>query len=136
VNPSTALPTPVHIHVGGPPPAHLLLWHGRRPYPVAMTRPGSTRAWRRLRAYVLQRDALTCQACTPPHPLTTHDRTLPTHATLGHRPGREWALTRATSLDPDDYRAECAAWNYSEGARFGNASRTVTPSSYYTDPDW
>lgn len=100
------------------------------PYPAAMTRAGSTRAWRRLRAYVLARDKMVCQACTPTHPLT------PETATLGHRRGREWALTQHTSLDPDDYWAECSASNYSHGATFGNASRTTTPSSYYIDPDW
>ena len=100
-------------------------------------RPGSTSATRRLRLYVLARDQYLCQACPEPHPLTTHDKALPTHATLGHKRGREWAATRATSLDPDDYRAECARANYSHGAAFGNARRADPSSScYYVDPDF
>jgi hypothetical protein len=100
-------------------------------------RPGSTSAWRRLRLYVLARDGYACQGCPEPHPLTTHDKTLGTHATLGHRRGREYALTRTTSLDPDDYQAECARLNYSHGAAFGNALRADPSSScYYVDPDF
>jgi len=86
-------------------------------------RPGSTTRWRKLRALVLARDAYTCQRCPSPHPLTTTDPSLPTHATLGHRPGREWATDQATSWNPDDYQAECARSNYSAGATFGNQLR-------------
>jgi hypothetical protein len=72
-----------------------------------------------------------------PHALTTHDKTLGTHATMGHKRGREWADTRTTSLDPADYQAECAWSNYSHGATFGNARRAVPSSScYYVDPDF
>ncbi len=90
-------------------------------------RPGSTRALRKLRAFVLDRDGYRCKRPDCPigvgHQLTTHDRALPTHATLGHIEGREWIITRHTSLDPADYRAECARSNYGDGARITNARR-------------
>jgi len=101
-----------------------------RGYPRAMPatrRPGSTTAWRRLRRYVLTRDQLTCQRCPTPHPLTTHDKSLPTHATLGHKPGHEWAI-EGDSMDPEHYQAECARQNYSAGATFGNRRRGLNTS--------
>lgn len=99
-----------------------LAWH----YGLVSTdRPGSTYRWRKLRAYVLTRDKLTCQRCTTPHQLTTHDKSLATHATLGHKDGKDWHLTRTTSWDPDDYQAECSRANYSDGATKGNQLRVA-----------
>jgi hypothetical protein len=101
-------------------------------YPACMpspSRPGSSYRWRKLRLFVLVRDAYTCQRCPEPHPLTTHDQGLPTHATLGHKDGRDWHLSGTTSWDPEDYQAECSHANYSDGASKGNALRAAPITS-------
>lgn len=98
------------------------------PYPACMpstARPGSTYRWRKLRAYVLERDRYQCQRCTTTHQLTTHDPRLPTHATLGHKDGKDWHLVGTISWDPEDYQAECARANYSDGASKGNQLRVA-----------
>ena len=93
---------------------------------------GSTRAWRRVRLAVLERDGWACQVeaphngMAPGHALTRHDPTLPTHATVGHQDKRDAGGTD----DPRRLRAECAAWNYADGATYGNSKRRTTLRSW------
>ena len=125
--------------LGGAAPARLSLRHGPICHHQAMpstNRPGSTTRWRKLRAYVLERDRYQCQACPEPHQLTTHDQTLGTHAHCGHKRGHEWAATQATSWDPEDYQAECSRSNTSHGATFGNQLRGASASSVGASRRW
>jgi len=98
---------------------------------------GSSRAWRRIRLAVLDRDGWACQVeqphpdlrggtLQPGHALTSHDPTAPTHATVGHLDKRDAGGVD----DPRRLRAECAAWNYSDGARYGNAKRRTNQRSW------
>lgn len=76
---------------------------------------GSTRAWRKLRAFVLVRDRYRCQ--------------VPVDGSLCGRPantvGHLDPLSKGgAKLAPAErLRAECASHNYGDGARLGNASR-------------
>lgn len=104
------------------------------PYPAAAPvsgwAGGSSRAWRRIRLAVLERDGWRCQVpvahrapsglvLLPGHDLTSDDPRAPTHATVGHLDKRD----AGGSDDPRRLRAECAAWNYSDGATYGNTKR-------------
>lgn len=78
---------------------------------------GSSRAWRRLRLIVLERDRWTCQVdgC---HAIAT---------TVGHLDPLCEGNPKLARLDR--LRAECARHNYSEGAKLGNArARARRPS--------
>lgn len=76
-----------------------------------MRQGGSTRAWRKLRAYVLARDDYRCQRPE------AHD--CQGYATdAGHIVARS-AGGRDT---PENLRAECARGNRAEGARMRNAA--------------
>lgn len=74
-----------------------------------MTRAGSTRAWRRLRAYVLERDAHRCQRPLQPagQPCGAPARDC----------GHIVALAYGGTDHPDNLRAECTFHNRGEGAR-------------------
>jgi hypothetical protein len=88
-------------------------------------RPGSSTAWRKLRAFVGARDGMRCQrpGCECGGAELTLATRQPTTLTLGHI--RPWVETGHTSFDPADYRAECARGNYADGARIGNARRAA-----------
>lgn len=74
-----------------------------------MTRAGSTRAWRRLRAYVLERDQHQCQ-----RPVQPTGRTCGAPASdCGHIVAHAYGGTD----HPDNLRAECTFHNRGEGAR-------------------
>lgn len=68
-------------------------------------------------------DRRTGAVYSPGHRLTTHDRTLGTHATVGHMVKRDEAPNQVD--DPALLRAECASWNYADGAAHVNAKRRV-----------
>lgn len=76
-------------------------------------RGGSTRAWRRVRPYVLARDGATCRKpkgdgiCGAPA------------TTAGHIIPR----CDGGTDDPANLRAECAACNYAGGAELANRNR-------------
>lgn len=72
---------------------------------------GSSRAWRRLRSLVLERDAYTCQV----------DGCGQIATTVGHLDPLCEGYPKLTSMAR--LRAECARHNYSEGAKLGNARR-------------
>lgn len=72
---------------------------------------GSTRAWRRLRLLVLERDRYRCQVDGCDQPANT----------AGHLDPLCEGNPRLAPLDR--LRAECARHNYSHGARLGNARR-------------
>lgn len=78
---------------------------------------GSTRAWRRTRRAVLERDGHRCQR-------PADDRDGPCLApanTVGHV---DPLCAGGVKLAPADrLRAECAFHNYSDGAKLGNARR-------------
>lgn len=79
-----------------------------------MRQGGSTRAWRKLRAFVLARDGYLCQRPDP------HDcqgvATDAGHIVARMNGGRD---------TPENLRAECARGNRSEGARLRNAARAA-----------
>lgn len=85
---------------------------------------GSTREQRRIRAYVFARDRqadgyLYCHRCSVR--LTEHDRTLPTHAHLGHLVDRVDAPELASRLD--NLAPECSRCNTTAGGRTGARRR-------------
>lgn len=81
---------------------------------------GSTRAWRRLRAAVLERDRYRCQV-----PTGEVDGQL----VICGRPARTVGHVDALALggrllaDASRLRAECEPHNYGDGARLANARR-------------
>jgi 5-methylcytosine-specific restriction endonuclease McrA len=88
---------------------------------------GSTRAWSKLRAYVLARDADTCQRVVD---ATTGARCGAPAATVGHIISRvEWPRDPDTGAprpgvdDLANLQAECRRCNYGDGARWLNARR-------------
>ena len=110
----------------------------------ALTRKGSTRRWRRLRFWVLGRDAAACQVPAesgpPPTPGSwAHQRghaaicgRFATHVDHADRTRAHQAPGAAD--DPADLRACCAAHNLSKGARSAaefdpTASTTARPST-------
>lgn len=76
---------------------------------------GSTRAWRRLRAQVLDRDHHRCQATDPATGLLCEAPA----TTAGHILARELGGRDV----PDNVRAECERHNYGGGARIARARR-------------
>lgn len=74
-------------------------------------RGGSTRAWRKLRAFVLARDGWVCQVCGGPAD------------TVGHR--LPLALGGQLLPPADQLRAECGPCNYGHGAQLGQALRAA-----------
>ncbi len=80
-------------------------WHG-----------GSSRAWRRLRRLVLDRDAHRCQV-----PVEFGELCLQPAQTVGHLDAL--AEGGPKLADPSRLRAECARHNYADGARRTNVAR-------------
>lgn len=87
----------------------------------ALTPRGSTRAWRRIRAYVLERDRYACQFLVPANPggicgaYATH---------VHHTDPRE----SGGSDDPANLAAACADHNLTKGSEPGLTPReTATP---------
>lgn len=76
---------------------------------------GSTRAWRRLRAAVLERDGHRCRVVVDGTECGEFART------VGHLDPLSKGGPKLA--DPSRLRAECARHNFSDGARLGNASR-------------
>lgn len=115
-------------------------------FPVvsALTRRGSTRAWRRLRVRILGRDAVACQvpvAVGPP----------PTPGSWAHTRGHRAICARlATHVDhaevarvnqaptavdnPDDLRATCAPHNLSKGKKSATEFDQGTNQAPRTQP--
>jgi 5-methylcytosine-specific restriction enzyme A len=77
----------------------------------ALTERGSTWAWRRLRAEVLERDAYTCPCGAP---ATTVDHILP--------------RARGGTDALDNLQAMCGPCNYAKGARTSPTRRSARPS--------
>lgn len=77
---------------------------------------GSTRAWRKLRAAVLERDGSRCQVVDD-----KGAKCGKVARTVGHLD----PLSRGgvKLADPARLRAECEAHNYGDGARLANAGR-------------
>lgn len=91
-----------------------------------MSRRGSTRAWRKLRAYVLARDGHTCQ------------RPRPSGAPCG-QPATDAGHILADALGgtnhPDNLRAECEQCNSIDGGRLGLVLRAASaPPAVSTPP--
>ena len=82
----------------------------------ALRRRGSTSRWRRIRAWVLERDRHTCQKIVDGHICGAYAHT------VGHIVRRE----NGGGDDPVNLRAECTACNYGE--------RPAAPSSPPTRP--
>jgi len=80
-----------------------------------MSRGGSTRAWRRVREYVLRRDQHTCRRIKA----DTGRPCLAYATTAGHIVAVELGGTD----HPDNLRAECTSCNYADGARRTNRNR-------------
>lgn len=76
---------------------------------------GSTRAWRRLRAAVLERDGGRCQVPVEGRPCGVVART------VGHLDPLSAGGPKLAPMTK--LRAECERHNYSDGARLGNATR-------------
>lgn len=76
---------------------------------------GSTRAWRRLRAAVLERDGARCQVLVDDQPCGQPA------GTVGHLDPLSAGGHKLAPMHR--LRAECARHNYSDGARLGNATR-------------
>lgn len=76
---------------------------------------GSTRAWRRLRAFVLERDGWRCQVVVNEAKCGEFART------VGHLDPLSRGGVKLAS--PDRLQAQCEPHNYSDGARLGNAGR-------------
>jgi 5-methylcytosine-specific restriction endonuclease McrA len=76
---------------------------------------GSTRAWRELRDYVLERDGRRCRRLVPPAGAECGELA----TTAGHIVDKDLGGTD----HPDNLRAECGACNYGAGARAGNRKR-------------
>lgn len=76
---------------------------------------GSTRAWRKLRRAVLERDGYRCKVDVDGRPCDKYARTV----------GHVDPLSRGGHLlaDPSRLRAECEPHNYGDGARLANAGR-------------
>lgn len=97
---------------------------------------GSTREWRAVRRYIIERDRdpVTGEVrCWRPDcrvVLTEHDPTLPTHATCGHLVDRVAGGTDQL----DKLAAECARCNYAHGAR--TAHRRRVAAGLNTSRDW
>lgn len=81
---------------------------------------GSSTAWRKLRAYIAERDSMRCQrpGCECGGAALVWARGLPNSLTCGHIV----ALVDGGTDHPDNLRAECARGNYADGARMRNAS--------------
>ena len=80
-----------------------------------------------MRQAVFARDGLTCWRCGVD--LTTHDRRLKTHATLGHLPGHEADVAPGV-VNPDYLRPECRWCNQGAGGRYAQTKRrTPAPPS-------
>lgn len=86
-----------------------------------MSRGGSTTRWRKLRLYVAARDGLVCRrpACPCGNADLTMEPRKPNSLTLGHIV----ADVDGGTEHPENLRAECARYNYAEGAAMTNRSR-------------
>jgi hypothetical protein len=90
---------------------------------------GSTRAWRRLRAVVLDRDGHRCQV-----DVGMGQPCLAPARTVGHvTPRCEGAPLLAST---SDLRAECETHNYRAGAQLGNARRRQRAGSQPATWTW
>lgn len=81
-------------------------------------RRGSSTAWRKLRAQVLDRDGWRCR-----RPLDDGTACGEFADTVGHVDPR--ATGGPLLAHPSRLRAECRAHNYGDGARLGNALKAV-----------
>jgi 5-methylcytosine-specific restriction endonuclease McrA len=90
---------------------------------------GSTRAWRRLRAYVLDRDGYACQV-----PVDAAgdqvEETLAVRRCLAyaHHAGHVIAKCEGGPDTPENLRATCARHNLTEGAGLGARRRRRSPA--------
>ena len=70
---------------------------------------GSTRSWRQLRAYVLDRDGWRCHAC----------------GAFADTAGHILPKVHGGQDQPANLRAECRACNYGDGGRLAHAVRAT-----------
>lgn len=107
---------------------------------MTTTRTGSTRAWRRTRAYVLARDGWTCRTCRTPLCPRQCTPPCPTCPEAGHITPR----ARHGSDDPTNLIAQCRHCNLTLGDALGVGGRghrakrgpesLDTPSSFDVRP--
>lgn len=97
-----------------------------------MTRGGSTTSWRKLRRFIGARDGMMCRrpACPCGGARLTWERNMPNTMTAGHIV----AVIDGGTDHPENLRAECARFNYAEGAQLTNARRAR--SRLNTSREW